>query len=190
MAEVKPFVWGTSGVELLQSGDTLAGVSAGGESETVLITEATASNTVSIEFTGLDNSLYYKHIVEYYGLNSVEYSTYMLCQFQVGGAWLTSNYYGRYFNGAQSADDDNARITNIYSFSAGSYMARGTASIINLSDVSGFKSVVGDSHYGLIMPIYRKICTNSNTGAVTGLRFLMEAGNIATGVFKLYGVKA
>ena len=54
MAERKPFVWGASGVELLQTGDTLVGVSSGGDF--VKLYSASANDVASIEFTGLDNT--------------------------------------------------------------------------------------------------------------------------------------
>lgn len=190
MAEVKPFVWGASGVELLQTGDTLAGVSAGGGDLSLLSTATISSPVATVDFTGLDGT-YYKYIVEYYGVNSTETAA-LLCQVQVGGTWQTSNYYGAYIHlqsgTAQGNNADNNASILYGNITTGSRMA----GKIELGDINNttVQKTIEATYRPTAINIYRKQYFYSSVSAVTGLRFILSAGNIAAGTFKLYGLKA
>lgn len=156
-----------------------------------LLSTATANNTSAIDFTGLDNSIYYKHIVVFEKMNSVDASTYLQCQVQIDGAWKTHNYYGAYFGGGSLTSDNTARIVQASSL-AGTFLAgHGVLELHACSETDKYKFVTASSITGYVYPIYNKTFINtSSLSAITGLRFVMESGNISTGVFRLYGVKA
>lgn len=191
MAEVKPFVWGTSGVELLQSGDTLAGVSAGGGDLSLVATATVSSPVATVEFTGLDGT-YYKYIVEYYGVDGTT-SAALLCQVQAAATWQTGGYLGvfSYLNSGTpsgNGSDNNAVISFGCVITTSSKLC-GNLSVSNLADATNPK-ILECSTKDIYLSMYKKQYYHNSYSAVTGLRFILSAGNIASGVFKLYGLKA
>lgn len=158
-------------------------------SEMVLISSATASGSAAIDFTGL-NGTYFKYIVEFYGVYAST-STLLLCQVQVGGSWITSGYLGilsRVTSGSSTGlASDNAQI--LYSNIDATTPCQGILSVRDIANTSRAKQIQVDciNFYG---DIIKKQYQYNNNSAVTGLRFVCASGNIASGTFKLYGLKA
>lgn len=151
----------------------------------VYLSSATANNVATVEFTGFI-SKYSEYIVRgFHVLGSVS-NKYLLCQVQIDGVWFTGNYVTSgslenkaaimYLTSTTAPATYGFRVTvdNLYKYN--SYhmiMTEDFRSGLNTSP----GEVVHDLHY-----------PGTTTGQVTGVRFLMESGNIVSGTFKLYGV--
>lgn len=160
-------------------------------SEMVLLSSATASNSTAIDFTGLDET-YFKYIVEYYNLNGSE-STTLLCQVQVDGSWQTSGYQGIYQRSTTSSVTATADNTSIITYASGlvttSSLLEGQLIIGQINNTTKQKTIEATLRH-TSMILYKKQYYYNSTSAVTGLRFVCSSGNIASGTFKLYGLKA
>lgn len=187
MAERKPFVWGASGVELLQTGDSLAGMSFGAME--LLQSVTISSPVVSVDFTGVDGT-YFEYLLKYHGV-CAESSTYLLCQVQVGGSWVTSGYIGfteRATGYPVVGEVDNTARCCGLQIGTSAYYIEGNLSVKKLDATNTAKLI--RCTYGYYAGIYTKHYQYNNYSAVTGLRFIPEASvNLTAGTFKLYGLK-
>ena len=185
MAERKPFVWGASGVELLQTGDTLAGASSSGAVFSLLSTATISTPVSAVEFTGL-NDEYYKYIVEFSEITGTT-SASLICQVQAEGSWQTS-YLGFYVGkgSISPVSDNNACIS--YGVATASVDLQGSVILYN-PHITDYYKVIEANTSSYTQPFFKKRYVYNNNAAVTGLRFLCSSGNLVTGYFKLYGLK-
>lgn len=171
-----------------------------------LISTGTASSSSSIDFTGL-SSTYYMYIVVITNLvpatNSVDLwmrtSTNNGSSYDAGAANYAWNSLNTYSNlattiGASGSDtkiqitatttplSNNSALPNqamVYLYNPSG------ATITYISNVTNYvtsSAISGSSTGGGIR--------SSASGAVNAIQFLMSSGNISTGTFKLYGVRA
>ena len=206
MAERKPFVWGSSGVELLQSGDTLAGVGSGGGTLSLLSTATVSSPGAAVEFTGLTNE-YFKYIIVVDNCRSsiTTGSTNVSLQVYVDGVgWKTSltDYFCIWVDSSASYLYQNNYIAYAYTESGKGYVYfSGKLSIINpceskLTHFIEASFISYGINAGLV--IYssgsqqeRKLLVrNPANSVITGLRIIPVIGTITEGAIKLYGIKA
>lgn len=200
MAERKPFVWGASGVELLQTGDTLAGASSSGAVFSLLSTATISTPVSAVEFTGLTDE-YFKYIIE---IDNAQASTDPDAQFVVmqaynDGAWITSaSYYGNmitdnagtyYYNnyiastsGSNKIFSGTIEITNPAQSKLSHLIKSRTLSYYeNAGSVSTGSGSFWDRGMLIRVPSY---------STITGVRILGTVGDLLAGTFKLYGVNA
>jgi len=174
----------------------------------VLLSTATASNSTTIDFTGLTNT-YSKYIITFTDVVAATNGDAFWIRLGTGStSWASgaSDYaHGRYgidvlgtsasSTAFTTGDGTDSKIVAIGSqLNTLNYTTNGEIEIYNPSQSS-------KNHYitGKICAIYNN-AGNANfvtgnfgayynsTTAVTGVRILMSTGNITSGTFKLYGV--
>lgn len=165
-------------------------------SNVYLLSSINANNVASIDFTNLTD-YYYKYIVEYYNLlTSSSLGDTLFCQYQISDTWIADNYIGFYEvvggSGSTIAAENNPRI----SFNGGIYPSLAASGIFEIYGI--YNSCSKISRSSQIDPLglfHRKLYYYNGTSPsryspVTGLRFILESGNITSGIFNLYGAKA
>lgn len=152
----------------------------------VLISTAVANNVTAIDFTGLSSD-YYKYIVDYYSVSASGSEANLLCQVNAGGSWRTIDYLGKYVINGHGPTSNFANIINASDVTTTS-LVEGSLIIGQVENTKAPKTI--ETTYRLTdLTLFRKQYYYNSVSAVTGLRFILSTGNIATGTFKLYGMK-
>jgi len=170
-----------------------------------LISTATASSSASIAFTDL-SSQFSKYIVEFIDVVAATNDVLLLARFSTdnGSTYPTTTYLSSVETSANTNwvfSNTPANSIGIISSNGAGYglsttIARALEGSLELYNPSSttinkkcvFKgtyiNAVGDRSHFIGQGIY-----TSNTSAVNAIQFLMSSGNIASGIFKLYGIK-
>lgn len=173
----------------------------GASSDWVLISTGTASSSATIDFTGLSSTYFvYKIFIENLVPGTTSTDLYLRTSTNNGSSYDSAasdyEYYSSYStsNGPASAIISSTGATFIdimTSLTTGSGGLDGEITIYNPSSVSecrinySCKARLGANNYIVTGGGVR------NTAAdVNAIRFLMSSGNIGSGIFKLYGLKA
>jgi hypothetical protein len=195
---------GTSG-QLLRSNGASAPtwVTASSGALTLLSTvTASASATVDIETTF--DSTYDSYLLVVSGLTPASDTVRLRLQMKVGGAYDTGNNYSHHgsnvassaatYAGSAAQGDPSISMSGLDLFTTAT-LAGSTCSFdmrIPLPSRTNNKKLV--TYSGFIYQAASKVVAiqgvglNTASTALTGLRFFMSSGNIATGTFRLYGI--
>lgn len=195
---------GTSANVLTSNGTTWISQApaAGGGGSYVFIQSASASNSV-VDFTGFNNSTYAYFVVYF-----VDVRATIAIRFYVGGTLITAASYNSMYY--QSYEDASQTTANVFFPANAATTARmGGSAIPNTANLgySGRLYIYpagGYSSYDFSSAVAASTTTTStynyyiygggtltNTSPVDGVRFInITAGNLVTGSFYLYGVKA
>jgi hypothetical protein len=180
--------------------------SAGGDF--VLLATTNASSSASVSFDGYFSATYKNYQIIYSdafpATNSVNFSL----RFRRSNADVTASNYS-YVSGGANLATDNSSASNDYNASANQ-----SRIMLNAGDLSNSNNFM----YSGIIDIYDPLSTTrykvinfkmgtqngggnfyyfmsgmgvlkDSLSALSGITFLMTSGNIATGTFKLYGIK-
>ena len=175
-----------------------ANAAAGGTSGMQILSTVTASNSATVDLETTLDSTYDYYIILCSDIVPVTDNANMIMRYKIG-SYLNSNYEG---NLIYTYDGTGNHPTNENGFASGLLCLRSCG---NASDEVGmFQANIANVHdTGRITPMYGFGAmknsydgyqggwaqgANTATGAVTGIRFLMDSGNISSGVFRLYGV--
>jgi hypothetical protein len=174
------------------------------------ISSATASNSATIDFTGL-TSAYSSYVVSIDNAIPATTASSLYMRIGTGGTptWQTGgSAYGHVrmsytvqLTGtttsgptvAGDGDDDHIQLSGGILNSSGS-QASGEVTIFNPSQATHWKAITSDINYVADVAVdalagtFVKASYKATT-AVTALRFYMSAGDISSGTFTLYGVK-
>lgn len=178
------------------NGQALAAGSAG----LALLSTVTASTSATVDLETTFDSTYDNYMIVASGVRPVANNASLRAQLKIGGSYIaTSSYAYRADAGDSTADtlfvsrsigDSSFNLANrgigsgasdgcdvvMFVFEANSTTLK--KRIKFSSDYSSSGTLSGDVGRG----------HNSGTAALTGVRFLMNSGNIATGTFRLYGI--
>jgi len=199
---------GTDGHVLRRSGTTLGfGSLAGSQASLVLIQTQTASSSAQIDFTtGLDDT--YDAFV--FHLSNVIPATddvelWIRAGTGAGPTYQTANYrwaVGMTSNGGSAIHAGSAAGSSIVLTSNAASDSIGNAAgeagwdgVVRFSNPDGsvYKMFSFNGAYtradGSIIPVAGAGAYVGATSAITGVRFMMETGNIASGRISLYGVR-
>jgi len=171
----------------------------------VLIATATASSSASVEFTNL-SSAFSKYIVEFIDVVPATNDVLLFARFSTdnGSTYPTTTYLSSVETSANANwvfSNTPANSIGIISSNGAGYglsttIARaleGSFELYNPSSTTinkkcvfkgSYINALGDRSHFIGQGIY-----TSNTSAVNAIRFLMSSGNIASGIFKLYGLR-
>ncbi len=166
----------------------------------VLIQTQTASNDATIDFTGID-STYDTYILYASNVVPVTNSQELHLRFESGGTWQTATYKWAYEGSSAAPSRTNTGSPSDskieLSGTVGSDTGEGISFDLKLfgpSNTALYKKIHGTSTIDLSnADLVRYLFTGAwkgGTGAVTGLRFFFQSGNIESGKFSLYGVKS
>ena len=185
---------GTSG-QVLTSGGSGAAPSwatAGGGSWQH-ITTVTASNSATID---VENAMtaYKMYVIVFTGVIGVTIDANLLCRLKLNGTYETADYESRVVISAANSTTYSAET------GASTSIRLASAISVDLADgcASGFLYLPNPSLstvktvYSIGNGNYRKqadtLGTYGASKTLTGVRFLMSAGNIGSGTFSLYGI--
>jgi len=201
IAVVAPAVAGTNTLTLpAATGTILTTVSSGTTGTSmVLIGNATASNSATIDFTGLPANTYNSYRLYVDCAVPVTNAVTLLLRVSSGGVFQTSGYKWQNWRwttagsgvigsasaagialNADGADNIANTANNGGSFVIDFYNPS-QSSDIHKCNIQGF--YLGSTELGVVGNGF------SGTDTIDGFRFLMSSGNISTGRFSLYGIK-
>lgn len=193
---------GTSG-QLLKSNGASAPTWVNASSGALtLLSTLTASNSATIDMEAF-SSTYDNYFLIVKGVRPATTGTTLRCQFKLSGAYDTSGSYrfhahaSNVFNSTY-ASFNGSSITSIQISSAlDNSQAESTfGCVMNILDVNETSFYRGVTWNGLTINNSSNNTTvangigsnNGTTSALTGIRFLMSAGDISVGTFQLYGI--
>ena len=191
---------GTSGQVLQTNGAGAPTWATPSSGALTLLSTVTASNSATVDVENTFNSTYDNYMIAISGLTvSVNY-TMLYMYLKIGGTYASSGYYyssiilydsvapyivNKGTNTAQMVGSDNNTIKsqadasfsgNIWlSNPASTAFSKGIRWHLQNANSTGVETIVGG---GL----------NAGTGALTGVRFKGDTGNIVAGKFRLYGI--
>lgn len=170
-------------------------------SDYVLISTATASSSATIDFTGID-STYSRYVVTINDYFPATDATDLYMRTSANGSTYDSGasdyvYYKNLFVDTSGAISvvTAAQVTlavDHASYGIGSGSGEGLHGVVNLINPSGTAIRHFDSFmFSKDAYFYQQINhgVRNTASAIQAVRFLSSSGNIASGVFKLYGVK-
>ncbi len=189
---------GVSGILPIANGGTGLGLYAGWD----LISTATASSSSTIDFTDLSSTYAFYKIV-YYDVLPVTNSVSFRIRVGTGGTptYDTGNNYGWTYvyaqNGASggggNTTDSSISLVNATVSNNSQRAIYGDITIYNPSQTSTYHVI--DYNFNMQNDTTALITrtlgqgTYRSTTAVTAIRLYFSSGNIASGVFKLYGIR-
>ena len=171
-----------------------------------LISTASASGSAAIDFTSGIDSTYDEYEIHFLNVKPSTnlVNLYLLASKDAGAAWLSSNYkYVNFcYNGGTSGEQATASQAQI---SLNLTFEQLRDSVNSLVGASGVVRIIRPSSSRYCMFNYELknekssgtfnvnsgsgMADAGNTFTVNAIRFLMSSGNIASGEFKLYGLK-
>lgn len=182
----------------------IEGAGGGGSQDLVLISTAAASNSASIEFTGLDNT-YTNYIVEILNMRCQTNDTQLrlILGTGAGPTYQTSGYtyaihvYSHISDGV-GGGSSQAFLGLAYpggtagQSNSGTAAYSGTIRVYDPSDSAEATRVNGVGNYNRADGNPSGFSIGGHwptTTAITALKFEMSSGNMVSGTFKLYGIK-
>jgi hypothetical protein len=182
------------------AGDQLT-IAAGGGSGLVLLEQHTAANVAALNFTTAFTATYDEYLIELVNVQPVTNNTYPRIQMSTdggatydGGANYTDYWHSRNrfnFQGNGSEVDTSIRMINSDHDNTHSVGICATIRLFQPLSTTLFKTVQGDLtinngggfiENGQFSGWYRSLT------AVNAIRFFMNAGNIASGTIRVYGL--
>ena len=171
---------------------------AGGTSGLQILSTVTASNSATVDLETTLDSTYDDYVIMISDVGPATDTAFLIMQYKIS-SYLTSGYSNNnvYTNGGTSSvANENGQADGIL---IGRYMGNATDEkggmfkvfISNVHDTATITPMYGFGSFKNSSGSYQGGWTqgaNTATGAVTGLRFKMTSGNIASGKFRLYGV--
>jgi len=183
-------------------------VASGGRGTTLsprgdLILASTASSSAAINFTGLSSTLYSQYIVVINGLVPATDATFLQLRISTGSGFLSSNYsYGVLGWGIAASTVTGSASDATWVLANSGYSCGNGANELTSYEVKVFDVPA-------TYPTKRMMFTgtglwsagdrirlsgggevNTNSAAIDGLSFFMSSGNISSGNFYLYGIRA
>lgn len=176
---------------------------AGGGAWTHLST-VTASNSATVDIETTFDSTYQNYVIVASSVKPVDSVVQLRARQKQSGSYVTSGYQYHFTRSnntsttyAASATGAGSEYVVAVDLSAPGDGSQGGVSFVmhipNPSNTTLQKGVfsTGVAH-SAFLDVGQITLAGANTGstaAVTGIRFLMESGNISTGTFRLYGIK-
>lgn len=168
------------------------------------IASVTASASATVDFSNNLSSTYDHYMITIEGMLPATDAVSFAARVGTGGTptYQTTNYVGQVLNSVTTFANGIASGTDRIDLLNGSasYKMSNTALITccgqllisNVNDSTNYKNVQGQLGYSSKNPGWAVSCPGGQwQGAtvLTSIRFLMSSGNVASGVFKLYGIK-
>jgi hypothetical protein len=168
----------------------------------VLLATTTASSSATIDFTGIDTINYTSFMVVGYNVVPATNAVSLLMRFSNAGSFSATDYgfqnwrwttSGSGVGGTSPTAATGIAINSTADTLANSGVNAGidfTLTCYNLGNSTYTKKVnIQAFYFGSALLGVVGSGIHEKTAAVDGIRFLMSSGNIATGTFKLYGLR-
>lgn len=195
---------GASGNVLTSNGTgwTSAAASSGA---LVFLSSATASNSATVDLETGFGATYDNYLVVYNDVRVTNNGNHLFCRLKIGGSYQTSSNYGysAVLNSGSTpavsqalANDSNIRLTDAATAlsNASNRSSQGQILLCNINSTTTYKLINWQLGWTNAQPTPELAVTNgiggffNSTSALTGIRFFAQAGNIAAGTFRLYGI--
>jgi len=195
---------GTNGQVLTSAGSGLPSWTTPSAGALTLLSTVTASNSATVDIETTFSSTYDAYLLIVSNFVMPNDNENLRGRFKLSGAYVTSStYYGKLMNLVSTTTSFNSDNTN----AATSFLI-GTGLGADSSDIAGFNIIIYNpssttKQKRVVISGVASASTgvgpnqtttffgsgsNSGTGAMTGFRFFMSAGNITSGTFRLYGI--
>jgi len=191
---------GTSGQFLQSNGSSAPSWVAAAAGSLNYLSTVTASNSATVDVESTFSSTYDVYMLVGTNVRSASGGVAMLLRMKIGGSYITtgtSYKYHQNYSGSDSAAYGGTSSAGTDSITLAIGMSSGTSDTYNFvmyiyspsnTSIQKLISVTGTNIAGTTTRTANSIGSNSGTGALTGIRFLTDSGNIATGSFRLYGI--
>lgn len=161
----------------------------------------TASNSTTVDVEGYIDGTYPNYVIVGSKLEVDTGASDVQCRLKIGGTYATTNYSYHVAGPTSGATTYNAAAAeSAASIKVVRAVDPGAANSVNFfmtiaspSNTTAYKSVYwyGDSSSGQAqLPAFGSGKLYNSTSALTGVRFFANTGNLLSGNFYLYGVKA
>lgn len=165
----------------------------------VFLSSITASNSATVDVETTFDSTYDNYLIVITGLIPSTNNTQLQIRMKIGGSYIVSGSYYAHVAIPSSASTAYAGTTDVATSSLGMQFALNsdagnsanfTYTIANPASTSLRKSIyyTGNAIKSTELCSVVGAGMNTGTGALTGVRFYMGSGNIASGIFRLYGI--
>ena len=187
----------STGVQFPDS--TIQTTAAGGSGALIFLSSVTASNSATVDLETTFNSTYDQYLITISGMLPVQNNLEFGARFKQNGSYVTAGY--RYhqaqlrtnlatYSANQSTSYSymllGANVSN--SFVSNLHLIISTPTVADMPRIFGHGTIFSASQGNMtqVIPVGYQADTS---GAIQGVRFIMESGNITSGVFRLYGIK-
>ena len=165
----------------------------------VLLQTVTAASSATVDLDAF-SSAYDDYIIRIDGAQPSTSGTYLRCRSKIGGSYLSTGTYHSHVNitaggdalysGAAEVSATSMRLSSGIDTSVSGHSLNIT---MQINDANSTRLKIFGWDGGSINSAGAFASANGRggnftTGALSGIRFLMNAGDIAVGVFRLYGV--
>lgn len=195
---------GASGNVLTSNGTGWTSSPLASSAALIFLSSATASNSATVDLETGFGATYDNYLVVFNNERPVNDATHLYCRLKIGGTYQTANYgYSAVMNNGTNAvvsqannNDNQIKLTDITSpRSLTEYSVQGQILICNVNSTTAYKLINYQVGY-VTMPtvtITQVVSSGvggyfNGTGALTGIRFIAQSGNISAGTFRLYGI--
>ena len=155
-----------------------------------LLSTVTASNSATVDIETTFNSTYDAYIIEASGVTVQTNTVALRFLMKIGGSYVGTGYYQAADSVSNISNGANGEVLDAVSNNANASISL-TMRVHNPT-ATGYKAVYfsGVHHNNSDTDLrISGACSNSGTGALTGIRFQCSSGNIVAGSFRLYGVR-
>lgn len=168
----------------------------------VLIASATASNSATIDFTAISNTVYNSYLLVCDAVIPATHVTTLRLQVSAGVFIIGTNYTHNHFRftAVASATDGSVSDTSACIGSSAEPLGTGASQVFyGQVNISNCAYVPNEKHWTSQSSYVSSGAVNIvdigggrfvGGSAIDGFRLFMSSGNIASGTFKLYGLKA
>ena len=164
-----------------------------------LLQTATASGSATIDLESI-SGIYDDYMVVVDGLRPATDNAVLYCRLKIAGAYAASNYAyhtdvstssAATYSGIASGSAAQIQICSALDNTTAASNLCFVMHIFNVNDTSLSRMVTWSGTNRLTGAIARADGGGDNTdaGAITGVRFLCDSGNISVGTFRLYGIR-
>ena len=168
----------------------------------VLLSTVTASSSATVDVETGFGSTYDDYIIIADGVRPATDTAVLSCQFKLAGAYVSTATYHYHLNGVGTAGTTYSAVASDAEtgirLSPGLDNVNAASNMCFTMDIQNANTTSlshGVTWRGLSMDISAGIYekgeghgASAATGALSGVRFLMNTGNISVGTFRLYGV--
>ncbi len=160
----------------------------------MFIGELIANDSASVMFGNLPSGEYDELIIIATNVKGTNGTSGVVGSFLQNGSWKTSGYIGNHLNltngWASVSSAFGFKLQEIQSGDGGFNECSFSLHLIAPSDSSTYKTAYWTGcASGWNVSMVMGYASSNDLNPVSGIRFLMSSGNIASGVFRLYGIR-
>lgn len=159
-----------------------------------LLSTVSASNSATVDIETTFDATYSAYLLVINDLLPATDGTDLRCRMKIGGSYLTTSTYSHDIMRAGTLSEVTAADHIVIAANLDNEAVASSNYDIRINNPTktGSKHAIfwhGHSEVSALIELIRGTGNNSTTGALTGLRFYMSTGNIASGKFSLYGLR-